>query len=75
MRLWGCAGKAYFGAFAHLTENEVMIGLKDKLVGQINLVLIGRDYVNDEGSFTLTSGVVGAPARPGVGGPRPPRRP
>jgi NAD(P)-dependent dehydrogenase (short-subunit alcohol dehydrogenase family) len=35
-----------------------MIGLKDKLMGQVNLVLIGRDYANDNGSFTLTSGVL-----------------
>ena len=51
-------GKVHFGEFAKLTENEVMVGLKDKLMGQINLVLIGRDYVNDAGSFTLTSGVL-----------------
>jgi NAD(P)-dependent dehydrogenase (short-subunit alcohol dehydrogenase family) len=53
-----CVGKVHFGDFAKLTENEVMIGLKDKLMGQVNLVLIGRDYVNDNGSFTLTSGVL-----------------
>jgi NAD(P)-dependent dehydrogenase (short-subunit alcohol dehydrogenase family) len=52
------AGKVHFGDFAKLTENEVMIGIRDKLMGQVNLVLIGRDYVNDEGSFTLTSGVL-----------------
>jgi enoyl-ACP reductase-like protein len=51
-------GKVHFGDFAKLTENEVMIGIRDKLMGQVNLVLIGRDYVNDEGSFTLTSGVL-----------------
>jgi NAD(P)-dependent dehydrogenase (short-subunit alcohol dehydrogenase family) len=53
-----CAGKAHMGDFASMTENEVMIGLKDKLMGQVNLVLIGRDYVNDNGSFTLTSGIL-----------------
>lgn len=53
-----CVGKVHFGEFAKLTGNEVMIGLKDKLMGQVNLVLIGRDYVNDNGSFTLTSGVL-----------------
>jgi NAD(P)-dependent dehydrogenase (short-subunit alcohol dehydrogenase family) len=56
--LVSCVGKVHFGDFAKLTENEVMIGLKDKLMGQVNLVLIGRDYVNDDGSFTLTSGVL-----------------
>ncbi len=56
--LVSCVGKVHFGDFAKLTQNEVMIGLKDKLMGQVNLVLIGRDYVNDNGSFTLTSGVL-----------------
>jgi NAD(P)-dependent dehydrogenase (short-subunit alcohol dehydrogenase family) len=27
-------------------------------MGQVNLVLIGKNYINDGGSFTLTSGVV-----------------
>jgi NAD(P)-dependent dehydrogenase (short-subunit alcohol dehydrogenase family) len=56
--LVSCVGKVHFGEFAKLAQNEVMIGLMDKLMGQVNLVLIGRDYVNDNGSFTLTSGVL-----------------
>src|SRR5262249_17813919 len=56
--LVSAAGKVHFGDFAKLSENEVMIGLRDKLMGQVNLVLIGRDFINDEGSFTLTSGVL-----------------
>jgi NAD(P)-dependent dehydrogenase (short-subunit alcohol dehydrogenase family) len=34
------------------------IGLDDKLMGQVNLVLIGRQYLNNNGSFTLASGVL-----------------
>ena len=56
--LVACVGHVHFGDFAKLTENEVMTSLKDKLMGQVNLVLIGRDYANDNGSFTLTSGVL-----------------
>lgn len=52
------AGKVHFGPFDKLTEKEVAIGLANKLMGQVNLVLIGRDYVADNGSFTLTSGVL-----------------
>ena len=52
------AGNVHFGEFAKMTEAEFGIGLKDKLMGQVNLVLIGRDFVNDGGSFTLTSGVL-----------------
>jgi NAD(P)-dependent dehydrogenase (short-subunit alcohol dehydrogenase family) len=62
------AGKVHFGEFAKMTEAEIGIGLKDKLMGQVNLVLIGRDFVNDGGSFTLTSGVLSHdPIRFGVG--------
>jgi NAD(P)-dependent dehydrogenase (short-subunit alcohol dehydrogenase family) len=62
------AGKVHFGEFAKMTEAEIGIGLKDKLMGQINLVLIGRDFVNDNGSFTLTSGILSHdPIRLGVG--------
>jgi NAD(P)-dependent dehydrogenase (short-subunit alcohol dehydrogenase family) len=51
------AGKVHFGACSETGRNSA-IGLKDKLMGQVNLVLIGRDYANDDGSFTLTSGVL-----------------
>lgn len=51
-------GKVHFGDFAKLTEAEVMVGLRDKLMGQVNLVLLGRDHINENGSFTLTSGVL-----------------
>jgi len=42
-------------------------GIKGKLMGQINLVLIGKDYLSDGGSFTLTSGIASEhPARNGA---------
>jgi NAD(P)-dependent dehydrogenase (short-subunit alcohol dehydrogenase family) len=62
------AGKVHFGELAKMTEAEFAVGLKDKLMGQVNLVLIGRDFVNDGGSFTLTSGVLSHdPIRLGAG--------
>jgi len=65
--LVSAAGKVHYGNFAAVTEKEVAIGLQDKLMGQVNLVLLGRDYIRDEGSFTLTSGVVGHdPVRDGA---------
>lgn len=61
-------GKVHFGEFAKMTEAEIGIGIKDKLMGQVNLVLAGRDFVKDDGSFTLTSGVLSHdPIRFGVG--------
>lgn len=56
--LVSAAGHVHFGEFAKVTEKEVEIGIRDKLMGQVNLVLIGRDYANDCASFTLTSGVL-----------------
>ena len=52
------AGKVKFAPFAEMAEADYQIGLADKLMGQVNLVLIGRDYVSDGGSFTLTTGVL-----------------
>lgn len=51
-------GKLQFAEFAAMTYEDYMFGLNDKLMGQVNLVLIGRNYINDRGSFTLTSGVL-----------------
>jgi len=45
-----------------------MFGLTDKVMGQINVVLEGLNWVNDGGSFTLTSGVLDRdPIRSGAG--------
>jgi NAD(P)-dependent dehydrogenase (short-subunit alcohol dehydrogenase family) len=51
-------GKVHFGDFAALTDKEVAVGLDNKLRGQVNLVLLAREHINDGGSFTLTSGVL-----------------
>lgn len=44
--------------FAVLSEVNYQIGLQNKLMGQVNLVLVGLKYLNDSGSFTLTSGIL-----------------
>jgi len=51
-------GKVHFGDFAEMDEEKYRIGIDDKLFGQINLVLIGREYVSDRASFTLTTGIL-----------------
>jgi NAD(P)-dependent dehydrogenase (short-subunit alcohol dehydrogenase family) len=51
-------GKVHFGDFMQMHEQEYNIGLQDKLMGQVNVVLIGRNYLNEGGSFTLTSGIL-----------------
>jgi len=62
------AGAVHFANLTDYTEEQLMLGLKNKLMGQVNLVLAGMDYVNDGGSFTLTSGVLNRdPIKMGVG--------
>ena len=52
------AGHVHFGPLAGMTGAQFRKGLDDKLMGQVNLVLLGLNHVNDGGSFTLTSGVI-----------------
>ncbi len=52
------AGHTHFGPLGAMTPEQFRMGLNDKLMGQINLVLLGLSHVNDGGSFTLTSGVL-----------------
>ena len=50
-----------------MSVEQFWVGLRDKLMGQINVVLGAQRYVNDGGSFTLTSGIVGdEPIREGA---------
>ena len=61
-------GNVHFSPLAEYTEEQFMVGLRNKVMGQINLVLAGLDYVSDQGSFTLTSGVLDRdPVRTGAG--------
>jgi NADP-dependent 3-hydroxy acid dehydrogenase YdfG len=52
------AGEAKWAPFDSLTEDDYYIGLRSKLMGQVNLVRIGQDYLNAGGSFTLTTGIL-----------------
>lgn len=52
------AGEAKWADFNNLTEEDYYIGLKSKLMGQVNLVRIGQNYLNPNGSITLSTGVL-----------------
>ena len=52
------AGDVHFGPLEDHTEETLMLGFKQKVMGQINLVLAGRKTVTEGGSFTLTSGIL-----------------
>jgi NAD(P)-dependent dehydrogenase (short-subunit alcohol dehydrogenase family) len=51
-------GSLHFGPLAEMTAEQFKIGLHDKLLGQVDLALIGQHHVNEGGSITLTSGIV-----------------
>lgn len=52
------AGDAKWAALDSMTEEDFYIGIKSKLMGQVNLVRIGQQYVNAGGSFTLSTGIL-----------------
>lgn len=53
-----CIGKVAFKSITELTYDEYLAGLKDKVMGQVELVRVGMEYVNDGGSFTLMTGIL-----------------
>jgi NAD(P)-dependent dehydrogenase (short-subunit alcohol dehydrogenase family) len=50
------AGDVHFGTMKDMTEEQFKLGLNSKLLGQVNVTLIGQHYLNEGGSITLTSG-------------------
>lgn len=60
------AGEAKAGRLDDLTDEDFMLGLTNKLMGQVNVVRVGSQYINDHGSFTLTSGVLSQEPLPGM---------
>ncbi|MBA3925947.1 short chain dehydrogenase [Listeria rustica] len=52
------AGAAYFGPLTGMTPEDNEQSIDGKLKGQMNLVLLGMEHVNDGGSFTLVTGIM-----------------
>lgn len=52
------AGLANFAPLNDLTDVDYDLALNNKLMGQINLLRIGRSYLSDNGSVTVTSGML-----------------
>jgi len=52
------AGDAKWDTFDNLSEEDYYIGLRSKLMGQVNLVRLGRKNLNDNGSITLSTGIL-----------------
>jgi len=53
------AGEVHFGPLLELSPEQFSIGLQHKLMGQVNVALAAQQHLNDGGSITLTSGIVG----------------
>lgn len=51
-------GRQAYGPIASLTSEDFKLGLNDKVIGQINIVLAGQSVLSDGGSFTLSSGIM-----------------
>lgn len=56
--LVSAAGGGHFGPLKEMTPEDFMKGVNSKLMGQVNLVLLGQHYINPWGSFTLITGVL-----------------
>ncbi|MBU7577214.1 MAG: short chain dehydrogenase [Flavihumibacter sp.] len=52
------AGPSFVGPWKNLNAETFRIGMDGKMLGQINLVLIGQHYINSKGSFTLITGAL-----------------
>jgi len=57
-------GKVPFKSITALTLEDYRSGIVDKVLGQIELVRRGIEFVNDGGSFTLTTGILARAAIP-----------
>lgn len=51
-------GSAPFKSTIELSAEDYLAAFNGKVMSQLNLVRIGLDYVNDGGSFTLTTGIL-----------------
>ena len=52
------AGDAKWDKFDNLSEDDFYIGIKSKLMGQVNVVRIGKNYLSKGGSITLSTGIL-----------------
>ncbi|MBN1822140.1 MAG: short chain dehydrogenase [Prolixibacteraceae bacterium] len=52
------AGQVKWMDFEKMSEEDFYVGIRNKMMGQVNLVRIGKDYLNPKGSITLTTGIL-----------------
>ena len=49
-------GDSVFKPFEELTDDDFEVSFRRKFLAQLNLIRIGSEFINDGGSFTLSSG-------------------
>lgn len=59
------AGHASFRPLSSLTDDDFAVSIRSKLMGQINLVRVGINYVNNRGCFVLSGGILSRAPMPG----------
>ena len=52
------AGNASFGLLAELTDEQIDLGIRSKLLGQVNVVRKGLPVLNPNGTIILTGGIL-----------------
>ncbi|MFV3353696.1 short chain dehydrogenase [Aeromonas veronii] len=52
------AGFCEYALFGEMSDEQWQTTIQSKLMGQINLVNVGLNYINQGGSFTLISGIL-----------------
>lgn len=52
------AGQVGWAPLLELTQEQWAYSVANKLMGQVNLALVGQEFLRDGGSITLTSGVL-----------------
>jgi len=58
------AGSGAWKPLEQLTDEDFEVSLHYKLMGQVNVIRLGFDYVNDGGSITTTSGILSSKPMP-----------
>src|SRR5688500_18364174 len=61
-----CAGSGVMKPLQSLSDGDFNDTLNDKLMGQVNLVRLGLDNLNDNGVFLLTGGIFSHRPMPGA---------
>ena len=52
------ADEAKWDAFTSLKEEDYYIGIRSKMMGQVNVTRIGLNYLKEGGSITLSTGIL-----------------